>query len=93
MVPRVYRVEAKVLRAQDHGTPQRRHRLVILGVRRELNIHVALHPPPTHPTPMTAGAALAARSPPQGAVLTGKTLHCGVVIDVIAQPHALRAHR
>ena len=70
----LFHVEAKVLKAQDYGTPQRRHRLVIVGVRRGLGVRGALHPPPTHVIPVTAGAAFASCCPPPGALLTGKTL-------------------
>ena len=45
-----------------------------VGVRRGLGVRGALHPPPTHAIPVTAGAAFASCCPPPGALLTGKTL-------------------
>ena len=42
-----YNVTHKVLNAADYGVPQRRERVIILGVRKDLNISLE-HPSPTH---------------------------------------------
>jgi hypothetical protein len=47
---------------------------VVVGVRRGLGVRGALHPPPTHVIPVTAGAAFASCCPSPGALLTGKAL-------------------
>jgi len=47
-----YRVKARVLDAQWLGVPQRRRRLIFVGVREDLGVE------PTHPTPLTYGRAV-----------------------------------
>jgi DNA (cytosine-5)-methyltransferase 1 len=42
-----YRVEMGILNAADYGVPQRRLRLIVVGIRRDLNIVPTL-PKPTH---------------------------------------------
>lgn len=42
-----YRVSHKVLNAADFGVPQRRERVIIIGIRNDLGIHIE-HPAPTH---------------------------------------------
>lgn len=41
-----YNVEYKVLRASDFGVPQNRERVILIGFRKDLNLH------PQHPTPL-----------------------------------------
>jgi DNA (cytosine-5)-methyltransferase 1 len=45
-----YRVKYKVLDAADYGVPQRRHRVIIIGVRKDLKIDLNF-PSPTHAEP------------------------------------------
>jgi hypothetical protein len=68
-----------VLKAQDYGTPQRRHRLVVVGVRRGLGVHGVLHPPPTHVIPVTAGTGFASCCPPSGRGHCSQARHCARV--------------
>jgi len=42
-----YNVKFKVLNAADFGVPQRRERVIIIGVRNDLDLEIA-HPQPTH---------------------------------------------
>ena len=42
-----YKLTYAVLNAADYGVPQRRERLIVLGVRRDLGVEPSL-PPPTH---------------------------------------------
>ncbi len=49
-----YKVQYKVLTAADYGVPQMRVRLLILGVRDDLNVEVPFPPTPTHADPAKA---------------------------------------
>lgn len=46
-----YKVRNAVLNAADYGVPQRRLRLILLGVRSDLKVEVSFPPPPTHSEP------------------------------------------
>jgi len=51
-----YRVNTKVLNAADFGVPQNRHRVIFLGVRRDLPLSVEFnHPEPTHSAVLNDG--------------------------------------
>ena len=49
-----YRVFKQVVNAADYGVPQLRMRLLILGVRKDLNFVPLFPPRPTHATPIQA---------------------------------------
>lgn len=52
-----YRVAAKVINAKDYGVPQNRPRLIMIGVRKDLEISPT-HPPVLTPRPYTLIEAL-----------------------------------
>lgn len=64
---RGYRLTAKVLDARDYGVPQRRKRMVIVGVRRDLD-RVFFFPAPTH-GPSTRRSGLLVPYTSHGAVI------------------------
>jgi len=49
-----YRVRHAVVNSADYGVPQARKRLLILGVRNDLDVHVGFPPSPTHADPKFA---------------------------------------
>ena len=54
-----YSVYPALYRFEEYGVPQSRHRIIIVGFRRDLNIHFK-HPEPTHRgNPVSARTALA----------------------------------
>lgn len=55
-----YVVEGRLLYASDYGVPQKRKRLILIGVREDIKISVDdLFPPKTSEIPYTVGEALA----------------------------------
>ena len=58
-----YRVKAAVLDAARYGVPQRRRRLFVVGVRRDLGGEYRF-PPPTHRSPVTVREAIGDLSEP-----------------------------
>lgn len=76
-----YRVSVEMYRAEDFGVPQRRHRMVLVGIRHDLEIEF-LPPLPITPTPesqVTAGQAL--RDIPSWAEHQEATRQSAVVIE------------
>jgi DNA (cytosine-5)-methyltransferase 1 len=53
-----YDVVAHRYHLEEYGVPQRRHRVMIVGIRRDLGLRFEV-PSPTTPQPITAGQALA----------------------------------
>jgi DNA (cytosine-5)-methyltransferase 1 len=49
-----YDISYKVLNAADYGVPQKRMRLLILGVRKDLGAEISFPPKPTHANPEDA---------------------------------------
>ena len=47
-----YSVKYEVLNAADYGVPQTRHRIIFIGVRKDLSVKIEF-PPPTHADPAT----------------------------------------
>lgn len=77
-----YRVRYKVVNAADYGAPQMRMRLIILGIRKDLDGDLLFPPKPTHANPqiaaesglmpwLTVGKALAHFPEPEA----GKHIH------------------
>lgn len=70
-----YRVKRALVNAADYGVPQKRHRVFLLGIRRDIQLDIAFPPEPTHSDPalglldkspwVTVGEALAFLPDPQ----------------------------
>ena len=52
-----YEVRVKVLKAVDYGVPQTRERVIIIGIRKDLDI-IPVHPSPTCTKPVTVDEAI-----------------------------------
>lgn len=53
-----YNLTTHLYKAEEYGIPQKRHRIIIVGIRRDLNLFFKV-PKPTHKNkPVTAGEAL-----------------------------------
>ena len=74
-----YSVVSEIYRFEEYGVPQRRHRIIIVGFREELNIQFS-HPSPTYiGNPVTAKDALA--NIPENALNNEFTNHPPHVIE------------
>jgi DNA (cytosine-5)-methyltransferase 1 len=69
-----YHLESRVLNCVHWGVPQQRKRLIVVGVRKDISTCGALHPAPSHVTPVPVAEAFAVSQPALGALLTGKVL-------------------
>lgn len=80
-----YRVKRALLNAADYGVPQKRHRVFLLGIRRDIQLDIAFPPEPTHSDPalrlldkspwVTVGEALAFLPDPQSDIGTAFPNH------------------
>lgn len=52
-----YNIEYKVMLASDYGVPQNRERVILIGIRKDLNI-TPIHPEPTSCTKVTVDEAI-----------------------------------
>lgn len=75
-----YNVVPHLYKFEKYGVPQARHRIIIIGIRKDLNISYAV-PAPTHPTPVTSKEALENPPIPQNAPNQEPTRHAKQVIE------------
>lgn len=53
-----YKLTVHLYKSEDYGVPQTRHRVIIVGIRNDIDVEFKV-PAPTTPTPVTSGEALA----------------------------------
>lgn len=64
---RGYRLSAHLYKFEDYGVPQCRHRIIIVGFRKDLNLKFSVPAPTTFGAPISAGTAILKPPIPSGA--------------------------
>ena len=74
-----YRITAHLYKAEDYGVPQTRHRIIIVGFRKDLGLEFKVPSPTTKDKPITAAEAL--KDIPEQAKNNEKTKQSDTVVE------------
>lgn len=76
-----YNITTHLYKAEDYGVPQTRHRIIIVGFRKDLNLKFKVPEPTTKGKPVTAGQALTKPPIPYDAPNHERTAQSAVVVE------------
>lgn len=76
-----YDITTHLYKAEDYGVPQTRHRIIIVGFRKDLKIKFKVPTPTTKGKPVTAGHALTQPPIPENAPNHERTTQSAVVVE------------
>lgn len=78
---RGYRLTTHLFKFEDYGVPQRRHRIIVVGIDKKLGLEFRVPAPTTPKAPLTAGEALSDPPMPPGVANNELTRQSPLVVQ------------